>query len=346
MSPELPAGAIRKNQSGSPASTNAAQKYGDAYGRSLSPPAGIAAGGRALARLRPLDAAGELAVRAHASASRRNVFCFHSSLTVSKCSGPGAVPARHAVRLPAKLPRPSDRPSAPLRWPCPGRPPASRRRRSTFAIPVLGNVFPSMTCSGPWWASRRTRSPGRSAAPIAIRRQVVQDGPISKRLRASRAPIQTSIWSQACQNRETATSQTATSVGGIRHDALKTQCLSGPERRRQISAEANWKLAGFTLTSISAWRDWTFYPQNDLDYLPLDIQANGGSNIWNKQASEELRVASPTGGAFDYVAGVYLYWQSVDTLTVPGPSYGSDAAGGFIFEPDAAASGLSTPSMG
>ena len=31
------------DQSGSPASTNAAQKYGGAYGRSLSPPAGIAA---------------------------------------------------------------------------------------------------------------------------------------------------------------------------------------------------------------------------------------------------------------------------------------------------------------
>jgi len=31
------------DQSGSPANTNAAQKYGGAYGRSLSPPAGIAA---------------------------------------------------------------------------------------------------------------------------------------------------------------------------------------------------------------------------------------------------------------------------------------------------------------
>jgi iron complex outermembrane recepter protein len=94
-----------------------------------------------------------------------------------------------------------------------------------------------------------------------------------------------------------------------------------------LSAEANWKTGGgFTLTSISAWRNWAFYPQNDLDYLPLDIESNEGGNVWNRQVSEELRLASPVGGAVDYVVGAYLYWQRVNTLTVPGPSYGSDAA--------------------
>jgi iron complex outermembrane recepter protein len=93
-----------------------------------------------------------------------------------------------------------------------------------------------------------------------------------------------------------------------------------------LSAEANWKLGGYTLTSISAWRNWTFYPQNDIDYLPLDIEENAGANVWNRQASEELRIASPVGGAIDYVAGAYLYWQRVDTDTVPGPTFGSDAA--------------------
>ena len=94
-----------------------------------------------------------------------------------------------------------------------------------------------------------------------------------------------------------------------------------------VSAEANWKLAGgYTLTAISAWRSWTFLPHNDLDYLPLQIQETGGANVRNKQASQELRIASPTGGAVDYVAGLYGYWQRVDTQTVPGPSYGADAA--------------------
>jgi iron complex outermembrane receptor protein len=93
-----------------------------------------------------------------------------------------------------------------------------------------------------------------------------------------------------------------------------------------VSAEANWKFDGYTLTSITAWRNWTFYPHNDLDYLPLDIQATGGANVWNKQGSQELRLASPTGGAVDYVGGAYVYWQRVYTGTVPGPSFGADAA--------------------
>jgi len=96
-----------------------------------------------------------------------------------------------------------------------------------------------------------------------------------------------------------------------------------------VSAEANWTLGGYTLTSVSAWRGWEFLPTNDLDYLPLDIQHTGGGNIWNRQTSQEFRVASPTNRAIDFVAGAYLYWQRLETATIPGPSFGADAAAFF-----------------
>ncbi len=92
------------------------------------------------------------------------------------------------------------------------------------------------------------------------------------------------------------------------------------------SVEANWKFAGYTLTSISAWRRWEFFPTNDLDYLPLDIQRTGGNNIWNQQWSQEIRIASPIQRSVDYVAGVFLYGQRLDTSTIPGATYGADAA--------------------
>jgi iron complex outermembrane recepter protein len=92
------------------------------------------------------------------------------------------------------------------------------------------------------------------------------------------------------------------------------------------SLEANWNLAGFTLTSISAWRRWQFQPRNDMDYLPLDILRNSGSNLWNRQLSEEIRIASPTRRDIDFVAGVFLYGQRIETATVPGATYGADAA--------------------
>ena len=92
------------------------------------------------------------------------------------------------------------------------------------------------------------------------------------------------------------------------------------------SLEANWVFAGYTLTSISAWRRWEFLPGNDLDFLPLDIQQTGGSNIWNRQLSEEIRIASPAHRSIDFVAGVFLYGQRVEAATVPGATYGADAA--------------------
>jgi iron complex outermembrane receptor protein len=92
------------------------------------------------------------------------------------------------------------------------------------------------------------------------------------------------------------------------------------------SLEANWSFAGYTLTSISAWRRWEFLPSNDMDYLPLDIQHTGGSNIWTRQLSQELRIASPIHRNIDFVAGLFLYGQRLETASTPGATYGADAA--------------------
>ena len=92
------------------------------------------------------------------------------------------------------------------------------------------------------------------------------------------------------------------------------------------SLEANWTFAGYTLTSISAWRRWEFFPGNDMDYLPLDVQRTGGSNIWNRQLSQEIRIASPIHRSIDFIAGVFLYGQRLESASIPGATYGLDAA--------------------
>jgi iron complex outermembrane receptor protein len=92
------------------------------------------------------------------------------------------------------------------------------------------------------------------------------------------------------------------------------------------SVEANGSLAGYTLTSISAWRRWEFLPSTDLDYLPLDIQHTAGNDIWNQQWSQEIRLASPIHRSIDFVAGVFIYRQQLETASVPGATYGGDAA--------------------
>jgi iron complex outermembrane receptor protein len=92
------------------------------------------------------------------------------------------------------------------------------------------------------------------------------------------------------------------------------------------SLEGNWNFAGYTLTSISAWRRWEFLPSNDMDYVPLDVLRSAGSDVWNRQLSQEIRIASPIHRSIDFVAGVFLYGQRLETATIPGATYGADAA--------------------
>ncbi|MCU9949021.1 TonB-dependent receptor [Pseudomonas sp. PDM13] len=77
------------------------------------------------------------------------------------------------------------------------------------------------------------------------------------------------------------------------------------------SLEANWMLPNdFTLTSISAYRWWDFTPRND-DELNVRVMDNVGQSARDKQYSQEFRLASPTGGAFDYVLGAYYFRQEM-----------------------------------
>lgn len=79
-----------------------------------------------------------------------------------------------------------------------------------------------------------------------------------------------------------------------------------------LSAEANWDINGYKLTSITAWRDWKFSPENDLDFtrLPGII---GGFKVAESQYSQEVRLASPLGEDYDYVVGAYYYHQNINS---------------------------------
>jgi iron complex outermembrane recepter protein len=113
-----------------------------------------------------------------------------------------------------------------------------------------------------------------------------------------------------------------------------------------FSAEANYKFGdGYTLTSISAYRQWLFQPYNNgfntaSTPAALASQTYSSQVIGNdKQLSEELRVASPVGGPIDYVAGGYFFWRRMnsssqvfypsDWSTVTGQASAAYLNGGF-----------------
>ncbi|EKQ6360531.1 TonB-dependent receptor [Pseudomonas aeruginosa] len=86
------------------------------------------------------------------------------------------------------------------------------------------------------------------------------------------------------------------------------------------SLEANWNLAGgYRLTFISAYRYWHFTPAND-EQLNVSAINDTGVEVHDRQFSQEIRLASPTGGAFDYVVGAYAFRQNLGNKTFT--SYG------------------------
>lgn len=78
-----------------------------------------------------------------------------------------------------------------------------------------------------------------------------------------------------------------------------------------VALTANIDLAGYVLTSITAWRKYANHSNVDLD----DTQGRFITRNYNIESSrtrsQELRLASPIGGAIDYVLGAYYYEGTV-----------------------------------
>lgn len=84
-----------------------------------------------------------------------------------------------------------------------------------------------------------------------------------------------------------------------------------------VSVEGNLELGDHTLTSITAWREWNFDNNVDVDGYNVAAPARvpfgfgffgiNGGGVDVEQFSQELRVTSPTGGLFEYTVGGMYY---------------------------------------
>jgi iron complex outermembrane receptor protein len=78
------------------------------------------------------------------------------------------------------------------------------------------------------------------------------------------------------------------------------------------SLEANWDIGEFTLTSISAHREYEVNGFDDVDSQPVDalgFDQFGGTET--EQFTQELRLLSPADGVVSYVAGLFYFDQTV-----------------------------------
>jgi len=100
--------------------------------------------------------------------------------------------------------------------------------------------------------------------------------------------------------------------------------IQAHQRSYGTSVNVNWDLSFATLTSVSAYRGWEWDPQNDRDYMALDVRARSQNPSQQHQWSQEFRLTSPDGERVDWVAGLYAFTQEVETTGTE--EYGADAA--------------------
>jgi len=94
--------------------------------------------------------------------------------------------------------------------------------------------------------------------------------------------------------------------------------------QKALTLQADWALGGgYDLTSITAYRGWDFTPNNDSDFMNLNIALCCGMGDRQKQFSQEVRVSSPKGREVETTAGLYYFWQGQRAYTET--VYGNDA---------------------
>lgn len=129
-----------------------------------------------------------------------------------------------------------------------------------------------------------------------------------------------------------------------------------------VSATLDLDIGDHTLTSITAWRNWKNRQLRDGDfgsqsgqYVAVTTLTTPGANqnidqrddgrLDFNQYSQELRIASPTGGLVEYVAGAFFWWTDEDDTFTRSSTFCAsstlaiDATG---FRPCSTATGAST----
>jgi iron complex outermembrane receptor protein len=113
-------------------------------------------------------------------------------------------------------------------------------------------------------------------------------------------------------------------VDPFNRQANSNAFIQARQEQGGLSSEIDYTLPGATLTSITAWRFWNWWPANDSDYTPLSVLNVSQNGDKEDQYSQELRIASRGENRIDYVAGLYVFDENIHAIGET--QYGSSAS--------------------
>jgi len=80
-----------------------------------------------------------------------------------------------------------------------------------------------------------------------------------------------------------------------------------------VSANADIKLGGGTLTATTAWRYWNWAPSNDRDFTGLPVLTLSQASSRHQQWTQEIRYAGTLNSRLSGVIGAFGLWQDLKT---------------------------------
>jgi iron complex outermembrane receptor protein len=102
------------------------------------------------------------------------------------------------------------------------------------------------------------------------------------------------------------------------------------------AANINWKIGPGHLTSTTAWRSWNWDPASDRDFIGLPVTTISAGTSKQHQWTQEVRYAGNVAVHASFVAGVFVFNQSIDSNPTFTQEQGS-AAWRFLLAPTPAA---------
>ena len=73
----------------------------------------------------------------------------------------------------------------------------------------------------------------------------------------------------------------------------------------------NYFMGDYTITAITGYSSYSYVDGADVDWLPLQFISRDDDQDFD-QWSQEIRIASPTGGKFEWLAGAYFETQELE----------------------------------
>jgi iron complex outermembrane receptor protein len=100
------------------------------------------------------------------------------------------------------------------------------------------------------------------------------------------------------------------------------------------SLNIDWKVGPGRIASTTAWRYWDWDPASDRDFIGLPITTVSAGTSKQHQWTQEVRYAGDVSHTLNFVAGAFLFNQTVDSDPVITQEQGS-AAARFLLAPSA-----------